>query len=476
MCGIVGYIGTKNATPILLQGLKRLEYRGYDSAGIAVIENGKIEVKKDKGRVSNLEAVPGINDLKGTIGIAHTRWATHGKPSKENSHPHTDMDGLFAVVHNGIIENYHELKENLIEKGYKFVSQTDTEIVPNLINYYYKQDKTNDDMKFLRAVRNACMDLKGSFALEIISGEQPDKMIVVRKDSPLVIGKGNGENYIASDIPAILSYTKDFYFLNDCEFAVLTTNNIKFYDTELKEIKKHREVTREQRSRSHIPVAAIVGYTNAGKSTLLNTLTGAGILAEDKLFATLDPTTRDLKLPSGQEILMTDTVGFIRKLPHHLIEAFRSTLEEARYADIILHVVDASNPQMDEQMHTVYETLQNLGVKDKPVITVFNKIDRMEDIWVPRDLHADYYVKISARTGEGITEFLQAVEAVLREQKVEIEALYPYKEAGKIQLIRKYGELQEEEYREDGIFVRAFVPAELYGQVRPEGVTPNNCL
>ena len=256
----------------------------------------------------------------------------------------------------------------------------------------------------------------------------------------------------------------------------LIKSRIAQLNRELKDVKKHREVTREQRSRSHIPVAAIVGYTNAGKSTLLNTLTGAGILAEDKLFATLDPTTRDLKLPSGQEILMTDTVGFIRKLPHHLIEAFRSTLEEARYADIILHVVDASNPQMDEQMHTVYETLQNLGVKDKPVITVFNKIDRMEDIWVPRDLHADYYVKISARTGEGITEFLQAVEAVLREQKVEIEALYPYKEAGKIQLIRKYGELQEEEYREDGIFVRAFVPAELYGQVRPEGVTPNNCL
>ena len=256
----------------------------------------------------------------------------------------------------------------------------------------------------------------------------------------------------------------------------LIKSRIAQLNRELKDVKKHREVTREQRSRSHIPVAAIVGYTNAGKSTLLNTLTGAGILAEDKLFATLDPTTRDLKLPSGQEILMTDTVGFIRKLPHHLIEAFRSTLEEARYADIILHVVDASNPQMDEQMHTVYETLQNLGVKDKPVITVFNKIDRMEDIWVPRDLHADYYVKISARTGEGITEFLQAVEAVLREQKVEIEALYPYKDAGKIQLIRKYGELQEEEYREDGIFVRAFVPAELYGQVRPEGVTPNNCL
>ena len=256
----------------------------------------------------------------------------------------------------------------------------------------------------------------------------------------------------------------------------LIKSRIAQLNRELEEVKRHREVARSRRSRQSTAVIAIVGYTNAGKSTLLNTMTGAQVLEEDKLFATLDPTTRILELPSGQEILLTDTVGFIRKLPHHLIEAFRSTLEEARYADIILHVVDASNPQMDEQMHTVYETLQNLGVKDKPVITVFNKIDRMEDIWVPRDLHADYYVKISARTGEGITEFLQAVEAVLREQKVEIEALYPYKEAGKIQLIRKYGELQEEEYREDGIFVRAFVPAELYGQVRPEGVTPNNCL
>ena len=238
MCGIVGYIGTKNATPILLQGLKRLEYRGYDSAGIAVIENGKIEVKKDKGRVSNLEAVPGINDLKGTIGIAHTRWATHGKPAKENSHPHTDMDGTFAVVHNGIIENYNELKNMLTEKGYKFVSQTDTEIIPNLINYYYKEDHKNDELKVLRAVRNACMDLKGSFALEIISSNAPENMIVVRKDSPLVIGKGHGENYLASDIPAILSYTKDFYFINDYEFAVLTKNNVKFYDTDLNEIKK----------------------------------------------------------------------------------------------------------------------------------------------------------------------------------------------------------------------------------------------
>ena len=256
----------------------------------------------------------------------------------------------------------------------------------------------------------------------------------------------------------------------------LIRTRISALKAELAQVEKHRELIRGKRSRGNLKTAAIVGYTNAGKSTLLNTLTGAGILAEDKLFATLDPTTRVLELKDGQQILLTDTVGFIRKLPHHLVEAFKSTLEEAKYADIILHVVDASNPQMDEQMYTVYETLQNLGVKDKPVITVFNKIDRMEDTWVPRDLRADYHVKISAKTGEGITGFLQSIEAVLRERKVEIEALYPYKEAGKIQKIRKYGELQEEEYREDGIFVRAFVPAELYGQVRPEGVTPNNCL
>ena len=239
MCGIVGYIGNKKATPILIQGLTRLEYRGYDSAGIAVIEKDKIEVKKDKGRVSNLYNLDGIDVLKGTCGIAHTRWATHGKPSKENSHPHMDNDNLFAVVHNGIIENYNELRNELTEKGYHFLSQTDTEVIPNLINYYYKQDKENDTLKVLRAVRNACMELKGSFALEIICIKEPENMIVVRKDSPLVIGKGNGENYIASDIPAILSYTKDFYFLNDYEFAYLSKNNVKFYDTELNEIKKN---------------------------------------------------------------------------------------------------------------------------------------------------------------------------------------------------------------------------------------------
>ena len=255
----------------------------------------------------------------------------------------------------------------------------------------------------------------------------------------------------------------------------LIKSRIAQLNRELKDVKRHREVTREQRTRSHIPVAAIVGYTNAGKSTLLNALTGAGILAEDKLFATLDPTTRSRKLPCGQEILLTDTVGFIRKLPHHLIEAFRSTLEEAKYADMILHVVDASNPQMDEQMFTVYETLQNLGVKDKPVITIFNKQDKIGEEQIVRDFQADYTVKISAKTGDGIPELEETIEAVLRQQKIALECLYDYRDASLIQMIRKYGELLEEEYREDGIFVRAYVPAELYARVFvSRGDSPNS--
>ena len=233
MCGIVGYIGDKKATPILINGLLRLEYRGYDSAGIAVMEGNNIVVKKDKGRVNNLYNLEGIDSLKGTIGIAHTRWATHGKPSKENSHPHMDNSGSFAVVHNGIIENYHELRNFLIEKGYNFLSQTDTEIIPNLIHYYFT--KEND---VLKAIKDTCNDLKGSYALEILAASESDKMFVVRKDSPLVIGKGNGENYISSDIPAILSYTKDFYLLDDNEIVELSKDNVIFYDKDLNIINK----------------------------------------------------------------------------------------------------------------------------------------------------------------------------------------------------------------------------------------------
>lgn len=246
----------------------------------------------------------------------------------------------------------------------------------------------------------------------------------------------------------------------------LIKGRISQLSQELKEVKRHREVAREQRKRSNLPVIAIVGYTNAGKSTLLNRLTGADILAEDKLFATLDPTTRSLKLPGGQEILLTDTVGFIRKLPHHLIEAFRSTLEEAKYADMILHVVDASNPQMDEQMHIVYETMQKLDILDKLIITAFNKQDKEGVEEVAKDFKADDTVKIAARTGEGIADLLEKIEAILREQKILVERVFSYQEAGKIQLIRKYGELQKEEYEEEGIFVKAYVPIEIYDKIK----------
>lgn len=238
---------------------------------------------------------------------------------------------------------------------------------------------------------------------------------------------------------------------------------------ELEEVKRHREVSRKQRDRNYTLSAAIVGYTNAGKSTLLNKLTGAGILAEDKLFATLDPTTRGMELPSGQQILLTDTVGFIRKLPHHLIEAFRSTLEEARYSDIILHVVDCSNPQMDAQIHIVYETLRKLEITDKTVVTVFNKIDRLEHEVILKDLQSDYQVRVSAKTGGGLNELTEILETILRSRKIFLEKLYPYKDAGKIQTIRRYGQLLSEEYRDDGIMVTAYVPTELYSGLMTDG-------
>ena len=245
----------------------------------------------------------------------------------------------------------------------------------------------------------------------------------------------------------------------------LIKGRIAQLNRELKEVKRHREVAREHRKKNRIPVIAIVGYTNAGKSTLLNTLTGAEVLSEDKLFATLDPTTRGLLLSGKQDVLLTDTVGFIRKLPHHLIEAFKSTLEEAKYADMILHVVDASNPEMDEQMYIVYEILKELGVTEKPIITAFNKQDRLSGDEILRDFKADRTVGISAKTGEGLETLKAVIEELLREQKMAIEKLYTYEEAGQIQLIRKYGELLKEEYREDGIYVQAFVPMELYQKI-----------
>lgn len=239
---------------------------------------------------------------------------------------------------------------------------------------------------------------------------------------------------------------------------------------EVQDMKTHRELARNKRSQNPTTVVSIVGYTNAGKSTLLNELTGAKVLEENKLFATLDPTTRNYKLESGQEIMLTDTVGFIRKLPHHLIDAFRSTLEEAKYADILIHVVDASNPQMDSHMHVVYETLEQLGVTDKKIITIFNKQDKVREkqkengeneVVVFRDFKADYTLNASIKKGEGIDKLLEYIEEILRNQKIFITKTFEYSEAGKIQRIRKYGELLKEEYTESGIYVEAYVPIEI---------------
>ena len=244
----------------------------------------------------------------------------------------------------------------------------------------------------------------------------------------------------------------------------LIRNRISTLKEELSQVEKHRYLIRSKRAGGNVKTAAIVGYTNAGKSTLLNTLTGAGVLSEDKLFATLDPTTRQLVLEDGQQILLTDTVGFIRKLPHHLVEAFKSTLEEAKYADYIIHVVDASNPQAEVQMHIVYETLRQLGAEGKKIITLLNKQDLVGENTI-RDLRADYTLRISAKTGEGLSELKKVLGDILSEEQIYIERLFPYNEAGKIQLIREYGQLLEEEYTGDGIQVKARVPREIYGQL-----------
>lgn len=245
----------------------------------------------------------------------------------------------------------------------------------------------------------------------------------------------------------------------------LINDRIAQLNRELKEVVKHREIARAKRERNAVPVVAIVGYTNAGKSTLLNHLTDAEVLEEDKLFATLDPMTRMLELEGHQQVLLTDTVGFIRKLPHHLIEAFKSTLEEAKYADYIIHVVDASNPQRDKQMYIVYETLDHLGVKNKKILTLFNKIDIRTDDDPLQDFRADHVLQISATENAGLDAVKDVLQEMLREDKIYIERVIPYAQAGVLQLVRNKGELVSEEYVPEGISIRAYVPMEVYGKL-----------
>lgn len=242
-------------------------------------------------------------------------------------------------------------------------------------------------------------------------------------------------------------------------------DRIAHLKSQVEEMENHRQVNREKRQDNMVPVVAIVGYTNAGKSTLLNTVTDASVLEEDKLFATLDPTTRNYKLPDGQEVLLTDTVGFIRKLPHHLIDAFRSTLEEAKYSDIIIHMVDSSNPSMDKNIKAVYDTLRDLEVTDKTIITVFNKIDKLDEKPLLSDANADYVVHAAVKKREGLSEIDEAIADALKNMRIYIEKVFPYSDAGKPGLIRKYGQLLKEEYKDDGIYVEGYVPKSLLGKL-----------
>lgn len=272
MCGIVGYLGNKKASEILVDGLSKLEYRGYDSAGIAVMENGNIDVQKCKGRLANLEQKLTNHVLNGTMGIGHTRWATHGEPSDVNSHPHVNVDETIAVVHNGIIENYLVLREWLASQGYKFQSQTDTEVIPHLVDYYYEGD-------LLDAVMKAVKRMEGSYAIGVVCKNEPNKLISVRKDSPLIVGIGKDESFIASDIPAVLNHTRDIYLLEDNEFVVIDENGVKLYDSNKKEIKKEifhvtwDATSAEKGGYEHFMLKEIHEQPKAVKDTLTSRIT-----------------------------------------------------------------------------------------------------------------------------------------------------------------------------------------------------------
>ena len=290
MCGIVGYIGEEQATPILLNGLQKLEYRGYDSAGVAVYNETGMHVVKSKGRLSVLDGIlDGGKNLPGTVGIGHTRWATHGAPSDVNSHPQVSDGGKFAVVHNGIIENYLYLKNHLIRRGVEFASDTDTEVVAQLLEYYYKGD-------VLETIQKVISKVEGSYALGIICSECPEKIFAVRKDSPLIIGIGQGENYIASDVPAILPRTRDIYRLKDKEIAVLTRESIQFYNQELEPIQKESE-----RIQWDIDAAEKGGYEHFMMKEICE--------QPEALRKTISPRIRDGKIVLDDVTLTAEQIG-----------------------------------------------------------------------------------------------------------------------------------------------------------------------
>src|SRR5512139_226013 len=269
MCGIIGYIGSKKTVPVLLDGLRRLEYRGYDSAGIAVVRSGSIAVRRSAGKLSRLEEAIKADPIDGEYGLGHTRWATHGRPTEENAHPHRDCKGRIVVVHNGIIENYLELKRELQSQGHTFVTETDTEVVAHLVEREWKDDGLDG------AVRRAMTRLRGLFALVLLSADDPQKLVAVRNGPPVVVGLGEGEYFVASDIPAILGYTRDVVFLDDREMAVVTTAGAQFTTLEGEPIvKKPQRVTwdpiaAEKAGYKHFMLKEIFEQPNAARDTVL---------------------------------------------------------------------------------------------------------------------------------------------------------------------------------------------------------------
>ena len=295
MCGIVGYVGKKNAQEVILQGLEKLEYRGYDSAGIAIVEDGVIKSEKFKGRLAVLSDFLEANPIKGSLGIGHTRWATHGAPSDENSHPHLNADNTIAVVHNGIIENYVSLKEDLIAKGYKFKSQTDTEVIVHLLDSLYEGN-------LLEAVNKLTSIIRGAYAIGVVCSKSPNEMVAVRNESPLIVGLGQDENFIASDIPALLKYTRDVCILENGETVHLTPEKVTIYSPDKKEVKRDKfTVDWDVESASkggydHFMLKEIHEQPTAIKDTLLIRLDENGKIKLDDIKLTKEDLEKALKI------------------------------------------------------------------------------------------------------------------------------------------------------------------------------------